>query len=94
MPVSWQIGAEPVRVDVEELAHRLAAQLDNKGLERRLASGTVDLLIAIDYPGFNMRAAAIARRHRAIRFWPPLWMPMARAVINAVAVLIPKHSPG
>ncbi len=32
-------------------------------LEQRLASGNVALLVTIDYPGFNMKVAAAARRH-------------------------------
>lgn len=71
-------------------------------IESQLASGAVDLLIAIDYPGFNMRAAAIARRHRVpVLFYiaPQVWAWRAHRaarmaeIVDRLAVILPFEVP-
>jgi lipid-A-disaccharide synthase len=67
-------------------------------LERRLASGRVGLLVTIDYPGFNMRVAAAARRHGVPVLYyitPQVWawganrLPKLAQLITKAAVILP-----
>lgn len=67
-------------------------------LERRLASGTVALLVVIDYPGFNMKVAAAARRHGVPVLYyitPQVWawganrLPRLAQLITRAAVILP-----
>jgi len=67
-------------------------------IEKRLRSGTVALLIVIDYPGFNMRAAAAARRARVPVLYyitPQVWawganrLPKLQQLITRAAVILP-----
>ncbi|MCC6927362.1 MAG: lipid-A-disaccharide synthase [Gemmatimonadaceae bacterium] len=67
-------------------------------LERRLASGNVALLVTIDYPGFNMKVAAAARRHGVPVLYyitPQVWawganrLPKLERLITKAAVILP-----
>jgi lipid-A-disaccharide synthase len=67
-------------------------------LERRLASGQVALLVTIDYPGFNMKVAAAARRHGVPVLYyitPQVWawganrLPKLQRLISKAAVILP-----
>ena len=67
-------------------------------LKRRLASGSVSLLITIDYPGFNMKVAESARRFGVPVLYyitPQVWawganrLPKLRRLITKAAVILP-----
>jgi lipid-A-disaccharide synthase len=67
-------------------------------LEQRLASGRVGLVVTIDYPGFNMRVAAAARRHGVPVLYyitPQVWawgagrLPRLAQLITRAAVILP-----
>jgi lipid-A-disaccharide synthase len=67
-------------------------------LEARMASGRVALLVTIDYPGFNMRVAAAARRHGVPVLYyitPQVWawganrLPKLAQLITRAAVILP-----
>lgn len=67
-------------------------------LEERLASGNVALLVTIDYPGFNMKVAAAARRHGVPVLYyitPQVWawganrLPKLARLITKAAVILP-----
>jgi lipid-A-disaccharide synthase len=71
-------------------------------LERRLASGRVALLVTIDYPGFNMKVAAAARRHGVPVLYyitPQVWawganrLPKLAQLITKAAVILPFEEP-
>ena len=73
--------------------YRLLGQLD-----RRLASGAVGLLVTIDYPGFNMKVAAAARRHGVPVLYyitPQVWawgagrLPKLARLITKAATILP-----
>lgn len=67
-------------------------------IEARLASGTVGLVVVMDYPGFNMRVAAAARRHGVPVLYyitPQVWawgagrLPKLRNLVARAAVILP-----
>lgn len=67
-------------------------------IERRLASGRVALLVVIDYPGFNLRAAAAAQRHGVPVLYyitPQVWawgagrLKKMATLITRAAVILP-----
>ncbi len=67
-------------------------------LKRLLKSGRVDLLLPVDYPGFNLRLAASARRHGIPVLYfisPQVWawggwrVRKMRRLIDLMAVIIP-----
>ena len=67
-------------------------------LERRLASGSVTLLVTIDYPGFNMKVAEAAVRHGVPVLYyitPQVWawgakrLPTLKRLITKAAVILP-----
>ncbi|MBK6488034.1 MAG: lipid-A-disaccharide synthase [Gemmatimonadetes bacterium] len=67
-------------------------------LERRMAGGNVGLLVTIDYPGFNMKVAAAARRHGVPVLYyitPQVWawganrLPTLARLITKAAVILP-----
>lgn len=67
-------------------------------LETRLASGSVALLVVIDYPGFNMKVAAAARQHGVPVLYyitPQVWawgakrLPKLQRLITKAAVILP-----
>ncbi len=67
-------------------------------LRRRLESGSVAALVAIDYPGFNMRVAAMARRAGVPVLYyitPQVWawganrLPRLAQLITRAAVILP-----
>lgn len=67
-------------------------------LERRMAAGGVGLLVTIDYPGFNMKVAAAARRHGVPVLYyitPQVWawganrLPKLARLISKAAVILP-----
>jgi lipid-A-disaccharide synthase len=67
-------------------------------VEARLASGTVGLVVVMDYPGFNMRVAAAARRHGVPVLYyitPQVWawgagrLPKLAALVARAAVILP-----
>jgi lipid-A-disaccharide synthase len=67
-------------------------------LERRLASGRVALVVLIDYPGFNMKVGAAARRHGVPVLYyitPQVWawgagrLPQLARIISKAAVILP-----
>ncbi|MEP7347876.1 MAG: lipid-A-disaccharide synthase [Gemmatimonadaceae bacterium] len=67
-------------------------------IERRLRTGSVGLLIAIDYPGFNMRVAQAARRAGVPVLYyitPQVWawganrLPKLKRLITRAAVILP-----
>lgn len=69
-----------------------------RAIERRLRSGSVGLLITIDYPGFNMRAAEAARRAGVPVLYyitPQVWawganrLPKLARLITRAAVILP-----
>ncbi|MEO7966790.1 MAG: lipid-A-disaccharide synthase [Gemmatimonadaceae bacterium] len=69
-----------------------------RSLEKRLSSGNVALLVTIDYPGFNMKVAAAARRHRVPVLYyitPQVWawganrLPKLARLITRAAVILP-----
>ena len=71
-------------------------------LERRLASGSVGLLVTIDYPGFNMKVAAAARRHGVPVLYyitPQVWawgagrLPKLAKLITKAATILPFEAP-
>ena len=71
-------------------------------LEKRLASGTVGLLVTIDYPGFNMKVAEAARRHGVPVLYyitPQVWawgagrLPRLAKLITRAAVILPFEEP-
>lgn len=71
-------------------------------LERRLAGGNVGLLVTIDYPGFNMKVAAAARRHGVPVLYyitPQVWawganrLPTLARLISKAAVILPFEEP-
>ncbi len=71
-------------------------------LEERLASGNVALLVTIDYPGFNMKVAAAARRHGVPVLYyitPQVWawganrLPKLAKLITKAAVILPFEEP-
>lgn len=73
-----------------------------RDIESRLASGDIDLLIAIDYPGFNMRVAAIAKRLGVpVLFYiaPQVWAWRAHRaarmaeIVDRLAVILPFEVP-
>ena len=69
-----------------------------RSLERRMAGGRVALLVTIDYPGFNMKVAAAARRHGIPVLYyitPQVWawganrLPKLARLITKAAVILP-----
>lgn len=71
-------------------------------LDRRLASGRVGLLVTIDYPGFNMKVAAAARRHGVPVLYyitPQVWawgagrLPRLAQLITKAATILPFEAP-
>lgn len=67
-------------------------------LERELRSGRYDLVIPIDYPGFNLRLAEAARRHGVPVLYyiaPKFWasgagrVPRLARAVNRLAVVLP-----
>lgn len=67
-------------------------------LERRLASGDISLVVTIDYPGFNMKVAAAARRYGVPVLYyitPQVWawgagrLPRLAQLITKAAVILP-----
>jgi lipid-A-disaccharide synthase len=94
--------AEGVVGFVEVLRHLPSHFLLERRLRDRLATGTVALVILIDYPGFNMRvAAAAARANVPVLYYitPQVWAwragrlkTMAR-VITKAAVILPFEEP-
>lgn len=71
-------------------------------LERRLAGGEVGLLVTIDYPGFNMKLAAAARRHGVPVLYyitPQVWawgagrLPRLATLITKAATILPFEAP-
>lgn len=71
-------------------------------LEERLASGKVGLLVTIDYPGFNMKVAAAARRHNVPVLYyitPQVWawgagrLPRLAKLITRAASILPFEAP-
>lgn len=69
-----------------------------RAIDRRLRSGSVGLVIVIDYPGFNMRAAALARRAGVPVLYyitPQVWawgagrLSKLRELITRAAVILP-----
>jgi lipid-A-disaccharide synthase len=67
-------------------------------IEQRLARGTVGLVIVMDYPGFNMRVAAAARRHGVPVLYyitPQVWawgagrLPKLARLVTHAAVILP-----
>ncbi len=73
-----------------------------RDLRRRLQSGRVALLIVIDYPGFNMRAAAAARAAGVPVLYyitPQVWawgagrLPKLARLITKAAVILPFEEP-
>lgn len=80
---------------IRQVPHHWALLRD---MERRLRSGSVALLIVIDYPGFNMRAAAAARRAGVPVLYyitPQVWawgagrLPKLKRMITKAAVILP-----
>jgi lipid-A-disaccharide synthase len=72
------------------------ALLDN--IRERLASGSVGLLVVIDYPGFNMKAAAAAREANVPVLYyvtPQVWawgegrLPKLARIVTKAAVILP-----
>ena len=71
-------------------------------IEARLAAWTYDLVIPIDYPGFNLRLASAAHRH-AVRVLyyivPQLWawhrsrVKVLRRAVDRLAVILPFEAP-
>lgn len=69
-----------------------------KAIERRIARGDVKLMVLVDYPGFHLRLAAVARKHGVPVLYyiaPQLWAwhesrvkQMARNV-KRLAVILP-----
>jgi lipid-A-disaccharide synthase len=71
-------------------------------IERRLATGTVGLVVLIDYPGFNMKVASAARRHGIPVLYyitPQVWAWGARrlatlsGLVTKAAVILPFEEP-
>lgn len=67
-------------------------------IEARLASGRVGLVVVMDYPGFNMRVAAAARRYGVPVLYyitPQVWawgagrLPKLAALVARAAVILP-----
>ena len=67
-------------------------------VEHKLASGDVGLVVVMDYPGFNMRVAAAARRHGVPVLYyitPQVWawgagrLPKLAALVARAAVILP-----
>ncbi|HVT37427.1 MAG TPA: lipid-A-disaccharide synthase [Gemmatimonadaceae bacterium] len=87
---------------VEVLQHLPSHFVLERCIRERLATGTVALVILIDYPGFNMRvAAAAARANVPVLYYitPQVWAwragrlkTMAR-VITRAAVILPFEEP-
>ena len=80
---------------LRQIPHHWALLRD---IERRLRSGSVGLLITIDYPGFNMRVAAAARRAGVPVLYyitPQVWawganrLPKLERLITRAAVILP-----
>ncbi|MGQ0649986.1 MAG: lipid-A-disaccharide synthase [Gemmatimonadaceae bacterium] len=73
-----------------------------RSLERRLTRGGVGLLVTIDYPGFNMKVAAAARRHGVPVLYyitPQVWawgagrLPKLAQLITKAATILPFEAP-
>jgi lipid-A-disaccharide synthase len=73
-----------------------------RDLEKRLASGDISLVVPIDYPGFNMKVAAAARRHGVPVLYyitPQVWawgagrLPKLARLITKAAVILPFEEP-
>lgn len=71
-------------------------------IEARLATRMYDLVIPIDYPGFNLRLASAARRHgvRVLYYIvPQLWawhrsrVKVLRRTVDRLAVILPFEAP-
>lgn len=71
-------------------------------LDRRMARGGVKLLVVIDYPGFNMRVAASARRHGVPVLYyitPQVWawgagrLPRLASLVTRAACILPFEAP-
>ena len=71
-------------------------------LDARLASGSVGLLVTIDYPGFNMKVAAAAQRHGVPVLYyitPQVWawgagrLPKLARLITRAATILPFEAP-
>jgi lipid-A-disaccharide synthase len=69
-----------------------------RDLEKRLAAGEISLVVPIDYPGFNMKVAAAARRHGVPVLYyitPQVWawgagrLPKLAQLITRAAVILP-----
>lgn len=67
-------------------------------IRQRLASGNVKLLVVIDYPGFNMKAAAAAREANVPVLYyvtPQVWawgagrLPKLARIVTRAAVILP-----
>jgi lipid-A-disaccharide synthase len=67
-------------------------------LDRRLASGEVALVVAVDYPGFNVRVAEAAHRHGVPVLYyitPQVWawgagrLPKLARLLTKAAVILP-----
>ncbi len=67
-------------------------------IKQRLDSGTVSLVVLVDYPGFNIRvAAAAAARHVPVLYYitPQVWawgasrLPKLARVVTRAAVILP-----
>lgn len=80
---------------LRQLPHHWALLRD---INRQLRSGSVGLLIAIDYPGFNMRVAESARRTGVPVLYyitPQVWawgenrLPKLKRLITRAAVILP-----
>ena len=80
---------------LRQIPHHWALLRD---IDRQLRSGSVGLLIAIDYPGFNMRVAAAARRAGVPVLYyitPQVWawganrLPTLERLITRAAVILP-----
>ena len=80
---------------VRQIPHHLALL---RALTRRLSSGAVACLVTIDYPGFNMKLAAAARRAGVPVVYyitPQVWawganrLPKLAQLITKAAVILP-----
>ncbi|MFN8583584.1 MAG: hypothetical protein U0163_21730, partial [Gemmatimonadaceae bacterium] len=69
-----------------------------RAIERRLQTGRVGLMVVVDYPGFNMRAAEAARRAGVPVLYyitPQVWawgagrLPKLARLITKAAVILP-----
>lgn len=73
-----------------------------KQLTRRLAAGEFDLVLPIDYPGFNLRMAGVARRLKVpvvyyiapqVWAWKPRRAEVLARVADRIAVILPFEVP-